>query len=53
VTIGPVTITDKFMGEFHRQGLAQEFNMVGAVGRKFRWRMGEAIPEEQYSPGGR
>lgn len=51
VTIGPVTITDEFMAEFHRQGLAQEFNMKGLVKRHFKWRQGEPIPEVQYAKG--
>jgi len=28
--IGPITVTDRELQEFHRKGLAQEFNMVGA-----------------------
>ena len=48
VKIGPIEITDEFMGKFHRQGLAQEFDMVGSIKRTFRWKQGEAIPEEQY-----
>lgn len=51
VTIGPVTITDEFMAEFHRQGLAKEFNMKGMVKRHFTWRHGEIIPEAQYAKG--
>jgi hypothetical protein len=31
VVIYGITITDKFMGEFHRQGLAKEFNMRGSI----------------------
>ncbi len=37
VNIGGVTITDKFMGDFHRQGLAKEFDMAGKVSEKIRW----------------
>ena len=31
VEIFGVTITDKFMGEVHRRGLAKEFDMVGSI----------------------
>lgn len=48
VKIGPVTVTDEFMGEFHRQGLAKEFNMKAVIKRKFTWKQGETIPEVQY-----
>lgn len=48
VTIAGVPITDELMGTFHRQGLAQEFEMTGSMERTFRWRQGESIPEEQY-----
>jgi peptidoglycan hydrolase-like protein with peptidoglycan-binding domain len=48
VTIGPVTITDEFMAEFHRQGLAREFDMFGSIKRTFTWKQGDAIPGEQY-----
>ena len=52
VTIGPVTITDQFMGEFHRQGIAQEFTCVGSVRRTFTWNHGQPIPPQQYLPSG-
>ncbi|MBU4263926.1 MAG: peptidoglycan-binding protein [Proteobacteria bacterium] len=52
VEIIGITITDYFMGEFHRQGLAQEFNMTGLARRTFRWRHGQAIPPNQYLPEG-
>ena len=52
VTIGPVTITDQFMGEFHRQGLAREYNCVGSIRRRLRWREGQAIPPQQLLPSG-
>lgn len=29
VTYAGIEITDEFMGEFHRQGLAKEFKMYG------------------------
>lgn len=51
VTIGPITITDDFMGEFHRQGLAKEYNMKATIKRKFTWKKGEVIPEVQYKKG--
>ena len=37
VDIFGVTITDKFMGEFHRQGLAKEFNMEGSIKAAIEW----------------
>ena len=43
VTLFGIKITDQFMGEFHRQGLAREFDCVGAVRRRFSWRQGEDI----------
>jgi hypothetical protein len=47
-------VTDKFMGEFHRQGLAQEFECFGSFKRKFSWKKGDAIPPGQMDgPGGR
>lgn len=47
-TIAKITISDEYMGEFHRQGLAQEFMCVGSLKRTFHWREGEAISDEQY-----
>lgn len=38
VTIAGVVITDKFMGDFHRQGRAQEFNMDGSVTVNLAWK---------------
>jgi hypothetical protein len=52
VEIAGITITDEFMGEFHRQGLAQEFDMTGSFRRTFRWKQGAAIPEDQYKGSG-
>lgn len=52
VTIAGITITDQFMGEFHRQGLAQEFDCVGSFKRKFIWKRGAAIPAEQLLASG-
>jgi len=41
VPILGVTITDEFMGKFHRQGLAREFDMEGTVVETIRWKKGE------------
>jgi hypothetical protein len=49
-----IIVTDKFMGEFHRQGLAREFDCIGSIRRRFAWRAGEAIPSHQLAtPSGR
>ena len=50
----PVTITDAFMGEFHRMGLANEFNMKGSVYKVVKWRRGQApqITDAQGPQGG-
>jgi hypothetical protein len=37
VTLVGITITDEFMGEFHRQGLAREFDCFGEVRRSVKW----------------
>jgi hypothetical protein len=29
--------TDEFMGEFHRQGMAREFNMFGSIEESIEW----------------
>jgi hypothetical protein len=50
IKLGTVTITDKFMGEFHRQGLAKEFNCYGSLKRKFSWKKGESIARSQMYP---
>lgn len=44
-----VTITDEFMGEFHRQGLAREFDCWGKVRRFFNWIHGQGIKESAFS----
>ena len=36
---GRLTVTDKSMGEFHRQGLAKEFDMVAKIKRTVTWRL--------------
>lgn len=46
--IGPIEITDEFMGELHRQGLAHEFDAIGKIKRRFTWKKGETIPDWQY-----
>ena len=38
LTFAHVLITDGYMGELHRQGLAREFDCVGSVRRKLTWR---------------
>lgn len=43
MTILGVTITDDFMAEFHRQGLAREFDCFGSVRRKLTWKHGAAL----------
>lgn len=43
-----VTITDAFMGEFHRQGLAREYNCKAVASRRFQWSKGSQIPSHQY-----
>lgn len=54
VTVMGIKITDEFMGEFHKQGLAQEYDEVGSIRRRFAWKHGGAIPPNQYkAPGGR
>lgn len=54
VTIAGIKITDKFMGDFHRQGYAQEYDMIGSLQRSFKWRQGDKIPDAQYlAPGWR
>jgi peptidoglycan hydrolase-like protein with peptidoglycan-binding domain len=41
------TITDEFMGEFHREGVAREFDCFGSVSRQLSWDHGQAIPRPQ------
>jgi peptidoglycan hydrolase-like protein with peptidoglycan-binding domain len=48
VEIMGVEITDRFMGEFHRQGEAREYDEVGSFKRRFQWRRGEPMPEAQF-----
>lgn len=51
VTIFRIKITDEFMGEFHRQGLAREFDCHGSVKRRFTWQAGQDIPPGQFARG--
>lgn len=55
VTILGITVTDAFMGEFHRQGLAREFDMRASVKRTIKWKKGQApeVTDGWPSPGGR
>jgi peptidoglycan hydrolase-like protein with peptidoglycan-binding domain len=54
VTFAGITVTDKFMGEFHRQGIAKEYDCVGSFNRHFSWKKGDPIPSAQLDgPGGR
>ena len=54
VTILGITVTDAFMAEFHKQGLAQEFDCFGSFKRSLAWKQGEAIPPAQLeAPGSR
>lgn len=41
VKIKNKTITDEEMGEFHRQGIAKEFNMHGEVTESLSWKKSE------------
>lgn len=47
-----IVITDRFMGEFHRQGLAREFLCRGVVKRSLSWRHGERIAPKQLAASG-
>jgi hypothetical protein len=38
VSNGKLTVTDHFMGEFHRQGLAKEFDLVASLTRNLTFR---------------
>jgi peptidoglycan hydrolase-like protein with peptidoglycan-binding domain len=49
VKIFDVTVTDEFMAQFHVQGLAREFDCVGAIRRRLSWRHGEEIAASQFS----
>lgn len=55
VTIAGIEITDEFMGEFHRQGLAREFDCHGSIRRHLVWSPGVKPPTDQVivAPQGR
>ena len=40
VELAGITITDEFMAEFHRQGVAKEYDCVGSTTRNFVWKRG-------------
>ncbi len=42
VTLGGITITDEAMGDFHRQGVAKEYDCYGSVERLVIW--GAPVP---------
>ena len=48
VDIFGIEISDAFMGEFHKQGLAREYDEIGSFKRRFKWNVGQAIPSDQY-----
>lgn len=52
VDIFGVTITDEFMGRFHREGIAKEFDMYGSVKRNVKWG-GTTAAGRASSTGGR
>lgn len=55
VTIAGITITDEFMGEFHRQGLAKEYDCYGEIKRQLSWLGTVAVPGDDkiVTPPGR
>jgi peptidoglycan hydrolase-like protein with peptidoglycan-binding domain len=55
VTLGGITVTDEFMGEFHRQGIAKEYDCVGEVQRHFEWVGDVNVPPDSaiITPSGR
>ena len=53
VTIFSITVTDHFMGEFHRQGMAKEFDMFGSVKRNVKWTQTNFSTPSITTPGGR
>jgi hypothetical protein len=53
VTIFGQTITDEFMGRFHREGLAREFDMYGSYRQTVRWGNPTAAPANSAQQGGR
>lgn len=53
VTIFGQTITDEFMGRFHREGLAREFDMYGSYKQTVVWGNPTAAPANSAQQGGR
>lgn len=54
VTLFGIRITDEFMAEFHRQGLAQELDCIGSVTRRLSWKHGAQLSKDQLRrPGSR
>ncbi len=53
VKIFGVTITDQFMGEFHRQGLAREFTIKGSIKAVIEWDSINPVHTTVSSPKGR
>ena len=51
VDIAGLEITDEFMGDFHREGLAREFNCVGSLKRKLSWERFTRVPLKPLPPG--
>jgi len=53
VEIFGVEVTDEFMGRFHREGLAREFNMYGSYRKTVAWGQPTAAPVGAGQQGGR
>ena len=53
VEIFNVEITDEFMGAFHRQGLAKEFNLRGQIKSQLKWGNKTALAKMESLPGDR
>jgi hypothetical protein len=53
VTILKIVITDEFMGRFHREGYAKEFNMYGSMKRNIKWAGKTFAKPVITDPGGR
>ncbi|SRR6266481_5371658 len=50
VKIAGITITDHFMGEFHRQGLSKEYDNYGTSPVRFLWTPGTTLAPDQLDP---
>ena len=46
VDIAGIKVTDAFMGDFHRMGLAKEYDVYGSVKRKITWTKGKKSIKE-------